>query len=238
MDAKNTKYLIFTVILLILSGIGLFLMFQISSSPFSLFFASSTVSTIPVETISPTSTPIPTVSQITPTATVSATPTATISGKISITPTATSSAKKTPTPTPTKTPTPTPTPKITLIPTPISNLIDYKNTDDGFSVQYSSKRKFFQDTESSGNRYTFYSSSGNFAIHVASSGNWAWTNPDRKFTSDLIVAGKNTFRYDISTQTIVDLQSDTKNYTLQCVHNGNASLKSECESFIQSFQLL
>lgn len=231
MDSKNTKFIVFAIVLLILSVLGVFFIFRINSSPLDLLSSS------PEITQTPTSIPTkkPAIS-ITPTATTSAktTPTATASAKITITPTATPSSKITVTPTIKITPTTIPT----ATPTPTSGLLNFKNTNDGFSVNYSSARKLYQDTESTGNRYTFYISTGNFAVHVSPSGTWSWTNPDRNFSPTLMVSGQNTYRYDISTQTIVDLQSTTKNYTIQCVHNGNATLKAECESFINSFQLL
>jgi len=228
MDRKNIKYLILTIILLILSAFGVFLVFKINSSPLSLFLST------PETAITPT----PVVEEIIPTEIpkISITPIATVTGKIA-------SPSPTKKPTITVTPTATPTAKLTPIitPTPISSpsaQLNFNSSEDKFSVVYNSSRKLYQDKESTGNRYTFYSLSGNFAVHVASSGTWAWTAPDRNFSSSLIVAGQNTYRYDISTQTIVDLQSSTKNYTLQCIHNGKESLKTECETFIKSFQLL
>ena len=222
MDSKNIKYLILSIVLLILSGLGVFFIFKINNS-------TQTTNSIPTPTSTPTPQPtvtiIPTITSV-----------ATSSAKITITPTATPSAKTKTTITPTSTPIKTPT--VTVTPIATSGLLNFKNADDGFSTSYSSSRKFYQDTESTGNRYTFYSSAGNFAVHVAKSGTWAWTNPDRNFNSDLIVSGKNTYRYDISTQTIVDLQSSTKNYTIQCIHNGKETLKTECEEFIKSFTLL
>ncbi|MDD3002503.1 MAG: hypothetical protein PHD49_04685 [Candidatus Shapirobacteria bacterium] len=216
------KFLIPSIVLLILSGLGIFFIFKINNS-------TETAITITTPTLTPTSIPtqIPTIT-ITPVATATAT----------ITPTATPSTKTKTKITPTSIPTKIPT--ITVIPTPtiISSILNFKNTNDSFSVNYSSNRKLYQDTESSGNRYTFYSPTGNFAVHVAKSGTWSWTNPDRNFNSDLVVSGQNTYHYDISTQTIVDLQSSTKNYTIQCVHNGKEALKTECEEFINSFQLL
>jgi len=224
MDPKNMKFLIPSIVLLILSGLGVFFIFKINNS-------TETATTISTPTLTPTSIPTKT-PIITPTSTI--TPTATSSAKITITPTATPSTKIKTTITPTKIPTITPTPTATIN----SNLLNFKNIDDGFSIDYNSSRKLYQDTENSGNRYTFYSSTGNFAVHVSKSGTWSWTNPNRNFNSDLIVSGQNTYRYDISTQTIIDLQSNTKNYTIQCVHNGKAALKIECEEFIKSFQLL
>jgi len=246
MDSKNTKYLIFAVILLILSAIGVFVIFQLNNSPLSLFLSTNT-NTIPtsVPTVIPTK--IPTITT-TPVATISSKiyTSSAVKTKITPTPTATPTSKITPTPTPKIIPTATPTPvaKVTsvLTPTPtpaaISNLLPFQSNSDGFSIQYKSTRKLYQDTESTGNRYTFYLTTGNFAVHVSPSGTWSWTNPDRNFSSAFIVSGQNTYRYDISTQTIVDLQSSSKNYTIQCVHNGNATLKAECEDFIKSFTLL
>lgn len=226
MDSKNIRYLILTIILLILSGFGLFLIFKINNP------------SVPTQITEV----IPTPTEIIPTniPTISVTPIATVTGKI-----ASSSPTKKPTITPTPTATPTakltPTTKPTITPTPVasaSGQITYRSTQDSFSIVYNSSRKLYQDTETSGNRYTFASSLGNFAVHVAPSGTWAWTNTNRNFSNALLVSGQNTFRYDISTQTIVDLQSSTKNYTIQCVHNGNATLRAECETFIRSFQLL
>jgi hypothetical protein len=224
MDSKNIKYLTLTIILLILSGFGIFLIPKINNSSIPAQIAK--VTPIPTQII-PTNVPIITV-----------TPIATITGKI---------ASPSPTKKPTITPSPTATPAAkltitpTIIPTPTSSpsaQLNFSSSVDNFSVVYNSLRKLYQDTESTGNRYTFYSLLGNFAVHVAPSGTWAWTNSSRNFSSDLIVSGQNTFRYDITTQTIVDLQSSTKNYTIQCIHNGNATLKIECEAFIKSFQLL
>jgi len=234
MDSKNIKYLILTIILLILSAIGVFLVFKINSSPLNLFLNTSEI----------TVTPTPIIEEIIPTEIpkISITPIATVTGKI-----ASPSPTKKPTTTPTATPsakiTPIikPTIKPTITPSPTSSpsaQLNFNSSQDGFSVVYSSLRKLYQDKESTGNRYTFYSLSGNFAVHVAPSGTWAWTNTDRNFSSALIVSGRNTYRYDIATQTIVDLQSSTKNYTIQCIHNGKESLKAECEAFIKSFQLL
>ncbi len=234
MDPKNTKYIVFTIILLILSVLGFFFIFKINNSPLDLL-----ISTFNTPKITQTPTSIPT-----PEPTITAAPTATSSTKISVTPTATSSTKLTITPTTKVTPTtkitPTSTPIVTVTPTstPTASILNFKSTADGFSINYNSTRKLYQDTESSGNRYTFYSSLGNFAVHVSQSGTWSWSHPDRNFSSAFIVSNQNTFRYDISTQTIIDLQSSSKNYTIQCIHNGKATLKTECEEFIKSFQLL
>jgi hypothetical protein len=228
MDSKNIKYLVLTIILLILSAIGVFLISKISSSPTSTQIT-DVITPTPTNIITPTDTPI-----------ITSTPIASVTGKIA---SASPTKKPTITPTPTATPTAKLTPTPTIIPTatPTSTTpsqLTFKSDKDGFSVTYNSSRKLYQDTETSGNRYTFYSTSGNFAVHVSPSGTWSWTNPDRNFSSSFIVSGQNTYRYDISTQTIVDLQSSSKNYTIQCIHNGNATLKAECETFLKSFQLL
>lgn len=233
LDAKNkTTYIVLSIILLILSTVGILLFFQIIKTRNQENIEDNSNKYVSNPTSVPTITAVPT--QASPSAKLSPTAKPT---------TATSSAKLTPTVKPTLTPKPTTTIIVTptLAPsvTPVSGvLIDYNNSTDKFSVSYKSTRKFYQDTESSGNRYTFTNPSGNFAIHVSDSGTWSWIHPDRNFSSAFTVAGQNTFRYDISTQTIVDLQSSDKNYTIQCVHNGAASLKTECEEFLKSFKFL
>lgn len=231
METKNSTYLILSIILLILSVIGGYFLFQNFQSTNQVTY---TTETIPKIELIPTDT-IPKTTSITPSPAESSS-----SAKISLTPTATASALKT-TITPTKVPTAAPTKTLIITPTTTvttDNLKTYTNSTDAFSVSYSSSRVFTQDTEASGNRYTFSSSVGNFAIHVSPSGTWSWTHPNRQFTTNFTVSGQPTFRYDITTQTIVDLQSSTKNYTIQCVHNSVASVKAECEAFISSFKLL
>lgn len=225
METKNSTYLILTIILVILSIVGIIFLINLPKTNSS---STSNSSASKIELI-PTDSPREEVEVI-------ITPTVAI---------ASSSVTKT-TPTPIANPTSklktTPTPVLTTTPTPISSsnptTLDFSASADGFSVSYNSSRKVYQDKETSGNRYTFYNIAGNFAIHVGLDGKWSWTNPNRKFTEELTVSGKPTFRYDISTQTIIDLQSDDKNYTIQCVHNGKESLKTECESFYRSFKLL
>jgi len=243
MDSKNLKYLIPSIILLILSAFGIFYIINHNKSVSS--------NTDIVAIVTPTIIPTPTIITI---PTVSVTPTATSSTKIKITPTATPTATKKLTPTatpsasptvtskvtatPTLTPIPTPTPTITTITTSTPTELTFSSSTDGFSIVYSSSRKLYQDKESSGNRYTFYLTSGNFAVHVGLNGQWAWTTPNRDFSGNLVISGQNTYRYDTDAQTIVDIQYNGKNYTLQCVHNGKATLKAECETFLQSFKLL
>ncbi|MFA5749983.1 MAG: hypothetical protein WC895_02045 [Candidatus Shapirobacteria bacterium] len=218
MENKNNTYLILTIILVILSVIGVFFIFQIKQSKNTVSLNSSS---IPKIELIPTDIPI----TVTPSKIASPSPTK----KPTITPTATPSAKITPTIKPTLTPTPTSSPSAKL---------NFSSYDDGFSILYNSTRKLYQDKETSGNRYTFTNIAGNFAIHVGLNDKWAWTNSDRQFSDSFLVAGKSTFRYDISTQTIVDLQSNGKNYTIQCIHNGKDTLKAECEQFLKDFQLI
>ena len=130
------------------------------------------------------------------------------------------------------------TPSATISPVTSKNVTPYENKEDSFSISFSNQRQLHQDTESSGTRYTFINKSGNFAIHVSPTSKWSWTHPNRQFTDSLLVSGKNTFRYDINAQTIIDLQSSDKNYTLQCIHNGIESLKTECDQFVSSFKIL
>lgn len=228
MKTKNSTYLILTLVLLILSAIGAYFLYQIYQDRQSYSYDSTTV---PKIELIPTDTLEPEIIDIPDTAT---------SPAVSLTPqVATPTASVTQVPTEVVSPVPTAIP--TTVPTKTSSTgatQTYTSQADSFSVVYSSNRQFYQDTEATGNRYTFTLASGNFAIHVSTPPQWSWTHPNREFTDTLLVSGKSTFKYDTTTQTIVDLQSDTKNYTLQCVHNGVASLKAECDQFINSFKLL
>jgi hypothetical protein len=228
METKNSTYLILSIILLILSVIGGYFLLQNFTAANQDTYKSSTIPKIEL---------IPTdIIESSTSAQISLTPTTTATASaLKTTPIITST--KIPTIIPTKTPTKAPT--ITSIPS-TNNLKEYSSPTDVFSISYSASRQFTQDTETSGNRYTFSSSVGNFAVHVSPSGTWAWINTNRQFSSDFTVSGQPTFRYvsNDGTQTIVDLQSSDKNYTLQCVHNGVASVKAECEAFLSSFKLL
>lgn len=223
MKTKNSVYLVLTIIFVILSAIGGYFLYQITSQSKTSPVVES--ETTPIPTQIPTATPIIT---IIPTATASSI--ASSSTKKVASPTAT--IKPTSTPKPTLAPTIIPT--TTLTPTSMT----YTSTDDSFSVDYLSTRKVYPDTENSGRRYTFYLYGANFAVHVGLDDQWAWSTPNRNFSGDFLVSGQNTYRYDISTQTIVDIQYNGKNYTLQCIHNGKESIKAECEEFISSFQFL
>lgn len=225
LSKQNKIFLTSAIILAILSLIGgVWLFFSLRQPQFS---------TAVIEQSTPTSMP-------TPEETIAPTiePTSTIKPKqstSSATPTLKPTTKPTLIPTPTVIPTTIPTPTSVLTPTPTStSLIDFNSTADNFSVSYSPVRKLYQDTESSGNRYTFYLSSGNFAVHAGTG--WSWSYPNRTYTTDFLINNQPTFRYDINTQTIVDVQYNSKNYTIQCVHNGSSSLKAECEQFLKSFR--
>ena len=240
MPTKNSTYIVLGIILLILTGIGGYFLFQVYQANNTQ--TSYTSQTTPKIELLPTDSPDEDMETIIPsdttTSATTVTPIASVSGKV------TPTTAKTTISTPTKTPTVTPT-------TSTTGLTTYSSAQDNFSVAYSSTRKIYQDKEtnlydsdgnlsttSSGTRYTFSLTSGNFAVHVTSGDLWAWKNTNRQFDSNSLVAGKPSFRYDIAAQTIVDFQSGDKNYTIQCVHNGVASLKTECEAFISSFKLL
>jgi hypothetical protein len=127
---------------------------------------------------------------------------------------------------------PTSGPETTATPTP--EFLIFTSTEDNFSVNYSPSRTFYQDKAGSINRYTFYSPQGSFAIHVGS--DWSWSHPDRQFNSDLVLAGQNTFVYNINLQTLIDFAKGDKKYTFQCVHNASDDLKAECVKFYRSFR--
>jgi hypothetical protein len=220
LSKQNKIFLTSAIILAILSLIGgVWLFFSLRQPQVS--------TAVIEEQPSPTSIPTPE-ETIVPTIE----PTSTIKPKQS-----TSSATPTLKPTVKPTSIPTPTPTLAITPTPAStSLIDFNSTDDNFSISYNPVRKLYQDSESSGNRYTFALSSGNFAIHAGK--DWSWSYPNRTYTSDFLINNQPTFRYDINTQTIVDVQYNGKNYTIQCVHNGSSTLKAECEQFLKSFKFL
>lgn len=226
MDSKNIKYIVLSIVLLILSVFGVIFIFKINPSPLSVF--SSTP-----KTEVPTGRGFKTEPQEVEMPEINITETeASITGKLSPTskPTIIPTKKPTPTSIPTKVPTLKPASSIPTIST-------FTNSENNFSINYLSNRKLYSDKEKFGDRYTFYNTLGNFAVHVTPSGTWSWINSGRNFNSNFIVAGQNTYRYDISSQTIVDIQTGSKNYTIQCVHNGRKDLKLECEEFIKSFTL-
>ena len=220
MENKNSLYLVLTIILIILSAIGGYFLFNIYNQRSSSDYTSST--TPKIELI-----PTDSVQNITD-------QDSSVSSEI-ITPTVT---KTNPIASATATPKVVLTPSPSISPTTSKDVVLYENKEDGFSVSHTNQRLVHKDSELSGNRYTFVNKAGNFAVHVSPTGKWSWTHPDRQFTTTLLVSGQKTFRYDITTQTIIDLQSDSKNYTLQCIHNGLESLKTECDQFVSSFKIL
>lgn len=190
-ENSNAIYIALTVIMLVLSVVGLYLYLRTSTSPAVDLVSITTPAPDQITDVVPTITSVPDNQPL-----------------ITVNPSAT----------------PTPT-----IKTLISDV-------DDFSVDYSSSRTLYQDKEGSGTRYTLYSPSGNIAIHVGPS--WSWVYPNRQFTDTLLVADQPTFRYDISSQTIVDFQSGTKKYTIQCLHHGQDSLEAECQQILTDFKLL
>ena len=219
MKNKNSVYLILTILLVILSTIGGYFLFKMYQGSNLVAYTSTSVPKIELLPTDSIEQPV----QATPTSIT--TPTIIPSVTVAVS-TATATPKLVSTLAPTK------------VPINTKDLIVYQSKESGFSVSYSNQRQLHQDIEASGDRYTFVNKLGNFAIHVSPSDKWSWTHPNRQFTSTLLVAGKNTFKYDIDTQTIIDLQSSDKNYTIQCIHNGLSSLKTECDQFVSSFQLL
>lgn len=231
MKNKNSVYLIFSIVLVILSVIGGFFLFNTLNQQDISNNQSDTLSKvelIPTDApqeidyndsfLEPTSVILEDSPLTSPTATTTIIPTITLAPTLAQ---------------PTNTPAPTTTPTSTS-----SSTLNFSSSTDNFSVSYSSSRKLYQDITINANRHTFYLAAGNFAIHVNSEGAWSWVHPSRQFTDNYLVDGQPTFKYDIDTQTIVDLQSNGKNYTIQCVHNNNQTLKNECHEFTQSFKLL
>lgn len=149
---------------------------------------------------------------------------------IEISPTETISPTEAISPTGVKT-TIAPTKKPTAIPTETVKVFESK--DDNFKVSYSSYRQIYQDNENSGRRYTFYSYSGNIALHTGKE--WSWTYPERVFTESLLVGGEKSFVYEADKQKIIDVEKDGKKYTIQCIHNNREDLIEECKNFMESF---
>ncbi|MCW1949062.1 MAG: hypothetical protein KIH89_001280 [Candidatus Shapirobacteria bacterium] len=235
MSTKNSTYIILGLILLILAGIGGYFLFQVYLTNQQVSYTSTTT---PKIELLPTDSPTEEIVEVTPSV---ITPTASVSGKITPTAVKTTIA-------PTKIPTATATSAASS-----STSQTFISDTDSFSIVYSLKRKLYQDFESTlydtngnvsqdktvkGNRYTFYNAPTNFAVHVSPGTVWSWKNPDRQFSQSSLISGQPSYRYDIAAQTIIDLQYNNKNYTIQCIHNGNSTLKTECEAFISSFKLL
>jgi len=116
-----------------------------------------------------------------------------------------------------------------------SNLL-FESPVDGFRAYYQPHRQVYQDKEASGNRYTFYAPQSSITVHIGQS--WSWQPPQRQFSSDFLVAGQPTYRYDINQQTIVDFEINGQKFTLQCLHRADPQVKSECFQFFSDFSLL
>lgn len=210
---QNSSYLVLAIFLFVLSLIGGFFLYRLNRS--------APVAEVAIPT--PTSAPVatPTLSVTTITIAPSASPSVT--------------TKFTPTLKPTLTTKPTPTPTTDAAqPTPA--FLTLTSTTNKFTVPYQSFRKVYPDKELSGDRFTLYSTKGNFAIHVGTG--WSWSNPSRQFSDTLKVAGQNTFVYDVDNQRIVDFEAGGLKYTIQCIHGGVQSLKDECNRLLSDFKLL
>ena len=127
-------------------------------------------------------------------------------------------------------------PVLSPSPTTIPDYLTFTDNTDAFTVEHSSARTLYQDKNGSANRYTFYSPAGSIAVHVGP--DWSWQHPGREFTPIFKIDGRDTFRYDINLQTIVDIQKDGNKYTIQCVHNAKEELKSNCDRFFSTFRFL
>lgn len=206
------SYLTLTIIFVFLSFLGILLFFQIIKNRSTI-----TVSSAPTPTVTPNIDQPNLYPSIPSRPEINLTQTPTLTTLPSILPTLIS---------------PTDTP----IPIPTSQFLNYSSSSDKFSVVYRSSRKFYIDKEGSGNRYTFYRTDGNIAIHIGQ--NWSWEYPNRTFNQDFTVDGQSTFRYDIPSQTIVDIQTNGLLYTIQCIHSGKSSLKIECDQFLKDFKFL
>ncbi|HWS48446.1 MAG TPA: hypothetical protein VN174_00165 [Candidatus Methanoperedens sp.] len=124
---------------------------------------------------------------------------------------------------------------LTLVPS-INLIENFESNEDKFGVKYEGKRKMYEENEISGKRYIFYSSSGNITVHVGKT--WSWINSGREFTDSLLVGGEKSYIYEISNQKIVDLEKNDKKYTIQCVHNAITDLKTECDKFLEDFYFI
>ncbi|MFA5828756.1 MAG: hypothetical protein WC841_05380 [Candidatus Shapirobacteria bacterium] len=210
---SNKRYLSLSAVFVILSLIGIFLFFKIKSTQDNI--------------VTPPEPPL--VFEENP---QSATPSPEFVPSVSETPSefpATSS----PLPSPEDSPAPT------LTPGPTPAFQTYDGTEDGFTLSYMSDRKVYKIAEPTGHRIAFYRIGGNIAVHVGS--DWSWENPGRPVldnTRSYLLSGQPAFRYDISAQTLVDVKYKDKFYTIQCIHNSDAALKSECEKLITSFKFL
>lgn len=124
----------------------------------------------------------------------------------------------------------------TTIATPTLKVYEIYKSDEGFSVTYDGSRTVSKEDETSGKRYVFFSPLGNITVHVGRS--WSWINPGRDFTDTLLVGGEKSSVYEISNQKIVDIEKGEMKYTIQCVHNAQKTLKTECDKFLKDFKFI
>lgn len=115
-------------------------------------------------------------------------------------------------------------------------LVSMENQTWKFRIKYDPERKIYEAAEGSGRRFTFYRQPGNIALHVGD--NWSWTHPGREFDSKVLVAGQETFVYEISSQTITDWMVGERKYSFQCIHQGNTTVREECQKMLGSVELL
>ena len=113
---------------------------------------------------------------------------------------------------------------------------DSVTTQTVFESVYSPSRKLYIEKEYSGLRYVLWKSDSKITVHVGNS--WSWIHPRRDLTETGVVSGQKTFTYEIGSQKIVDFIDSNKKFTIQCVHNGVAEFKTECDKFISSFKLI
>lgn len=168
-ENHNSSYIILTVILVILSLVGLFLFFQIRSKP-----TNTTPEPSPAIEITPTPRLIETEE-----------------------PTAVPSLSATQSPTIAKQPTVAISP--TALPTPTPEFQKFSSSTDKFSLTYHSSRTLYQDKEFSGNRYTFYSGNGNIAIHVGSQWSWIYPNREFTPTQQVAGKNTFVYKIDSQT---------------------------------------
>lgn len=113
---------------------------------------------------------------------------------------------------------------------------DVTQTQTIFESVYSPERKLYIEKEFSGTRYVLWRADSKITLHVGNS--WSWVHPRRDLTETGVVSGQKTFEYNIGSQRIVDFVDNGKKYTIQCVHNGNAENKAECDKFLSNFKLI
>lgn len=124
-----------------------------------------------------------------------------------------------------------------IIATPSIKLFEsFESINDGFLVEYDSKRKLLTENEESGKRYIFSNPLGNITVHAGKS--WSWIVSDRIFTDKELVGEEKSYVYEITNQKVVDVEKGEMKYTIQCVHNTKKELKAECEKFLEAFKFI